>query len=158
MVARAASASPATQLERFIVKYDPAVAKMARECRRAMRKILPTANELVYDNYQFLAIGYCPNERPSDAIVSLAVSPKGVALCLIHGAKLPDPDGITNGEGKQTRFVRLASAKTLSERPVRKIIAVAIARHPLPLPKTGRGKLIIRAISAKQRPRRKVVR
>ena len=120
-----------------------------------MRRRLPTANELVYDNYQFLAIGYCPNERPSDAIVSLAISPKGVSLCLIHGAKLPDPDGIMQGEGKQTRFVRLASANTLSEPAMRRIIDAAIARHHVPLPKTGRGKLIIRAISKKQRPRRR---
>jgi len=120
-----------------------------------MRRRLPTANELVYDNYQFLAIGYCPNERPSDAIVSLAISPKGVSLCLIHGAKLPDPDGIMQGEGKQTRFVRLASANTLSEPAVRRIIDAAIARHHVSLPKTGRGKLIIRAISKKQRPRRR---
>ena len=149
------SASSARQLEGFTAKYEPSVAKLARACRRAMRRRLPTANELVYDNYQFLAIGYCPNERPSDAIVSLAISPKGVSLCLIHGAKLPDPDGIMQGEGKQTRFVRLASANTLSEPAVRRIIDAAIARHHVSLPKTGRGKLIIRAISKKQRPRRR---
>ena len=149
------SASSARQLEGFTAKYEPWVAKLARVCRRAMRRRLPTANELVYDNYQFLAIGYCPNERPSDAIVSLAISPKGVSLCLIHGAKLPDPDGIMQGEGKQTRFVRLASANTLSEPAVRRIIDAAIARHHVSLPKTGRGKLIIRAISKKQRPRRR---
>ena len=149
------SASSARQLEGFTAKYEPSVAKLARACRRAMRRRLPTANELVYDNYQFLAIGYCPNERPSDAIVSLAISPKGVSLCLIHGAKLPDPDGIMQGEGKQTRFVRLASANTLSEPAVRRIIDAAIARHHVSLPKTGRGKLIIRAIAKKQRPRRR---
>ena len=149
------SASSARQLEGFTAKYEPWVAKLARVCRRAMRRRLPTANELVYDNYQFLAIGYCPNERPSDAIVSLAISPKGVSLCLIHGAKLHDPDGILQGEGKQTRFVRLASANTLSEPAVRRIIDAAIARHHVSLPKTGRGKLIIRAISKKQRPRRR---
>ena len=34
-----------------------------------MRKRFPTANELVYDNYNFFVIGYCTTERPSDCVV-----------------------------------------------------------------------------------------
>ena len=56
-----------------------------------MRKRFPTALELVYDNYQFLAIGYCASERASDCIASLAVSPKGVALSFYYGATLAGP-------------------------------------------------------------------
>ena len=53
----ATTESPAKQLESFIAKYDPTVATLARACRAAMRKKLPTANELVYDNYQFFISG-----------------------------------------------------------------------------------------------------
>jgi hypothetical protein len=42
--------TPAEQIESFIAKYDPKVAQLARACRAAMRKRLPTANEVVYDN------------------------------------------------------------------------------------------------------------
>ena len=52
------AASPSKELAGFLAKYDPAVAKQARAARTALRKRLPTALELVYDNYQFLAIGY----------------------------------------------------------------------------------------------------
>ncbi|HEY8794181.1 MAG TPA: hypothetical protein VIM15_04480 [Gemmatimonadaceae bacterium] len=58
----ASTETPAKQLAGFIAKYDPKVAALARECRAAMRKKLPSANELVYDNYQFLAIGYSSTE------------------------------------------------------------------------------------------------
>ena len=147
--------SPAKQIAGFIDKYDPAVAKLARATRAAVRKRFPTAFELVYDNYQFLAFGFCSAPRASDCIVSLAVSPKGVALAFYYGASLPDPEGILLGTGNQNRFVRLESARTLAEPAVEALIAAAIAHGRTPLPETGRGPTIIKSISAKQRPRRK---
>ena len=42
--------TPAQQLTGFIAKFDPAMAKLIRACRAAMRKRFPTANEMVYDN------------------------------------------------------------------------------------------------------------
>lgn len=147
--------TPAEQIAGFLAKYDPAVAKLARATRAAVRKRFPTAFELVYDNYQFLAFGFGSAPRVSDCVVSLAVSPKGASLCFNYGASLPDPEGILLGSGKQTRFVRLASAKTLAEPAVEALIAAAIAQARTPFPKTGRGPTIIKSISAKQRPRRK---
>jgi len=146
--------SPAKQLAAFIAKYDPAVAKLARACRAALRKRLPTANELVHDNYQFLAIGYSATERASDCLVSLAISPKGVALSFYYGASLPDPKGILLGTGNQNRFVRLEGPATLAIPAVDGVIRAAIAQAKTPLPRTGRGTTIIKSISAKQRPRR----
>src|SRR2546428_6444598 len=60
------------QLKRFISKFDPAHQTLIRSVRKALRKRLPTANELAYDNYNFFVIGYGPTERPSDCIVSIA--------------------------------------------------------------------------------------
>src|SRR4029078_4739647 len=104
----------ASQVASFIAKFDPANAKLIRACRSAMRKRLPTANELVYDNYNSLAIGYCPGERASDCVVSLACGSNGVSLSFYYGATLPDPDGILLGSGNQKRSVPLESVKTLS--------------------------------------------
>jgi len=146
--------SPAAQLRSFVDKFDPAVAKVVRAARTALRKRLPTAIEQVYDNYNFLAIGYSTTERTSDCIVSLAVSAKGVALSFYNGASLPDPVKILLGDGKQNRFVRLESAKTLAEPAVEALIGAAIAQAKTPLAKTGGGYTMIKSISAKQRPRR----
>lgn len=147
--------TPAKEVAGFIAKYDPDVAKLARAARTKMRKRLPTANELVYDNYQFLAIGYSSTERASDCSVSLAVSPKGVALSFYYGASLPDPKGVLLGSGNQNRFVRLASAATLDEPAVAALIDAAVAHGRTPLPAKGRGMTIVKSISAKQRPRRR---
>ena len=146
--------SGSKQLAGFIGKFDPHVARLARNCRTALRKRLPTAHELVYDNYQFLAIGYSASDRASDCLVSLAVSSKGVALSFYYGALLPDPGGILLGSGTQNRFVRLESAGALGTPPIETLIRAAVAQADTPLPTHGRGTLTIKSVSAKQRPRR----
>jgi hypothetical protein len=143
------------QLETFVRTFAPADQRLIRAVRRALRKRFPTANELVYDNYNFFVIGYSPTERPSDAIVSMAARANGVGLCFIHGASLPDPQKVLLGSGRQTRFIRLDSASVLQRPEVEALIAAAILHAKARLPATGRGTLIIRSVSAKQRPRRK---
>jgi hypothetical protein len=147
-------ASPTQQLAGFIAKFDPRMQRLIKSCRAAMRKRLPTANELVYDNYNFFVIGYSATERPSDALVSLAANSKGIGLCFIYGATLPDPDKVLSGSGNQTRFVRLPNARTLAEPAVAALIRSAVAEADPPLRRSGRGTLIIRSVSVKQRPRR----
>jgi hypothetical protein len=152
------SAAAETQLRAFIGKFGQKDQQLIRAVRVAMRKRLPTANELVYDNYNFFVIGYSPTERPSDAIVSVAARANAVGLCFIHGAKLPDPGKLLLGSGNQTRFIRIESAGVLARPEVQALLAAAIARANTPLLASGRGKLIIRSVSAKQRPRRKPAR
>jgi hypothetical protein len=149
---------PQAQLKRFIAKFDARNAALIRAVRSAMRKRFPAANELVYDNYNFFVIGYGPTERPSDCFLSIAAGASGVGLCFIHGARLPDPKKILLGSGRQTRFIRLESAAVLARPAVRALIAAAVARAKIPMPASGRGELIIRSVSKKQRPRRKSVR
>jgi hypothetical protein len=146
--------SPATQIAGFIDKFDPEVAKLIRSCRAAMRKRLPTATEIVYDNYNFFVLGYGPTERPSQAIVSLACSKKGVGLAFLYGRTLPDPHHLLLGNGSQTGFIRLASAETLREPAVEALLAAAVDQAKAPFPTTGRGRTIVQSVSAKQRPRR----
>jgi hypothetical protein len=142
------------RLDAFIVKFEPEHQALIRRIRGLLRKRLPTANELAYDNYNFFVIGYGPTERPSDCIISIAAAANGVGLCFIHGARLPDPAGILLGSGKQTRFIRLPSADELRRPEVEALLAAAIAQSKTPLPARGRGRLIIRSVSSKQRPRK----
>src|ERR1700758_403323 len=79
------------QLNSFIGKFEPKNQALIRAVRRELRQRLPTANELVYDNYNFFVVGYCSTERPSDAIVSIAAAANGGGLSFYHGAILPDP-------------------------------------------------------------------
>jgi hypothetical protein len=158
---KAAGKAPATaatsehELRQFISKFDRNNQTLIRAARRTLRRRFGTANELVYDNYNFFVIGYCSSERPSDCIVSIAAGANGVALSFYHGATLPDPHKLLLGSGRQNRFVRLESVATLAQPEVEALIDAALAQAKTPLPATGRGELIIRSISPKQRPRRK---
>src|SRR6266581_846330 len=127
------------QLRGFVARFDPKDQRLIKAVRKAVRKRFSTANELVYDNYNFFVIGYSPTERPSDAIVSIAARANGVGLCFVHGAKLPDPGKLLLGSGNQTRFIRLESAALLARPEVEALIAAAIARAKSPLPSSGRG-------------------
>jgi hypothetical protein len=154
-VAPTAPAEAEKQLNIFIEKFDPKNQTLIRAVRKALRKRLPTANELVYDNYNFFVIGYGPTERPSDCILSVAAGANGVGLCFIRGASLPDPRKTLLGSGKQTRFIRIESAEVLARPEVEALIVAAVAKSKAPLPSIGKRKLIIGSVSAKQRPRRK---
>src|SRR3982750_2959496 len=107
--------SPAKQVAGFIEKFDPSVAKLTRACRAVIRKRYPSAIELVYDNYNALAIGYSPTEKTSDAVFSLAVYARGLNLYFIYGRSLADPDGLLEGNGTQGAFIRVPKVETLSQ-------------------------------------------
>ena len=143
------------QLQSFIDKFEPKHRATIRGARETLRNRFPTANEFVYDNYNFFVIGFGPNERPSDCFVSIAAAANGVGLCFLQGARLPDPTRILTGSGKQVRVVRLPTVDVLEQQEVQALLKAAAECVGAPLPRTGRGKLIIRSISAKQRPRRK---
>jgi Domain of unknown function (DU1801) len=150
-----AEAKAEQQLADFIEKFDSNNAALIRSVRKVLRKRLPTANELVYDNYNFFVIGYCSTERPSDCILSIAAGASRVGLSFYYGATLPDPCKLLLGSGKQNRFIRIESVATLTRPEVEALIAAAIAQCKRPLHGSGKGKLIIRSISKKQRQRRK---
>jgi hypothetical protein len=142
-----------SRLRDFVAKFSPEHQRLIRAARKVLRHRFAGAFELVYDNYNFFVIGYSPTERPSEAIVSLVGGTTGIAICFLHGAKLPDPERLLTGGGKQTRFLRLESATDLVRPAVETLIATAIARaKPL---QPGAGRLVIRSVSAKQRPRRR---
>jgi hypothetical protein len=143
------------QLKGFVGKFSPKHQRLIRSVRRTFQRRFPTAHELVYDNYNFFVIGYCPSERPSDCIISIAADANGLGVCFIHGARLPDPTKILSGEGKQTRFLRVESAAVLARPEVEALLRAAVAQAKVPFSAAGPRKLIIRSVSSKQRPRRK---
>jgi hypothetical protein len=149
--------SPEAQLDRFLDAYTPEVAAIARGALAKMRKRLPHAVELIYDNYNALACGFGPTERASEAIFSIAVYPKYVTLFFLQGAKLPDPDGLLQGSGNVARHIRLEDDKTLDRPEVKAMIATALKMAKIPLGKKTVYRLVIKSVSARQRPRRPAV-
>src|SRR6266545_2999375 len=103
--------SPQVQLNAFMAKYVPEVVATAKATLAKMRTHVPGAIEFVYDNYNGLVVGFGPNERPSDAVMSIVLFPRWVTLCFLQGGPdIPDPQRLLRGSGKHVRHMRLAAA------------------------------------------------
>lgn len=151
-------APPAKQLASFIQKFTPEIATLATAALAKMRMRYPTALELVYDNYNALAIGFGPTERASEAIFSIALFPRWISLFFLQAQKaataLPDPEKRLQGSGNVVKHIRLASAETLDEPAIRALMQEAAARAVIPFDPRNKHRLIIQSVSARQRPRR----
>jgi hypothetical protein len=146
--------SPARQWAAFLSRYDPAIAKVAKAAVARLRKELPGAVELVYDNYNALVMGFGPTEHASEAIVSIALYPRWVTLFFLQGARLADPARLLKGAGSRVRHIVLSDVAILDQPAVRGLIRQAIATAPRPIDATARRRMVVRAVSPKQRPRR----
>ncbi len=142
------------ELAVFLDKYSPEIAGLTREALTQMRARLPGAFQLVYDNYNALVIGFGPTERASDALFSIAAYPRWVTLFFLKGGGLKDPEHRLSGKGRQVRSLVLDSAKTLDDPAVRSLMTNALAAAGVQLTGTRPGPLIVKSVSAKQRPRR----
>ena len=138
----------------FIDKYAPEIAALTRTLLARMEARLPGAVVMVYDNYNALVFGYVATDKPSRAVLSLAVFRDHVTLCFIQGKGLPDPHGLLQGEGNQVRHIRLAGPESLYDPRIEALVAEAVDHSEPPFDPEGPQQLIVRSVSAKQRPRR----
>ena len=150
----AESAEAEKQLDGFLAKYNPEIETLARAALRKMRARFPNAIELVYDNYNALAIGFAPSERASEAIFSVVLYPRWVSFFFLQAKGLRDASGLLKGGGKVVKHMVLQEAGDLDLPAVEDLIAQALERAKVPLDATAGRQLIIKSVSAKQRPRR----
>ena len=147
--------SAAARFKRFLAKYSPEMVREGNRTLTLLRRQVPGAVELVYDNYNALVVGFGPNERASDAVMSLAIFPRWVTLCFIqNGPDIPDPEGLLKGSGNVVRHTRLAAAQDLERPAIRKLITEALALADVPIDRRAKRRMVIKSVSAKQRPRR----
>ena len=135
-------------------KYTPEIRTLAEQCLDKMRKYVPGAVELVYDNYNALVIGFGPTERVSHAVFSIALYPRWVNLFFLDGVHLPDPEQLLQGDGKIVRSITIKDAVLLDNPAVRRLIKEALKKSEIPFGRNVPRRLVIKSISAKQRPRR----
>ncbi len=147
--------SAIVQLNEFLSKYNPEIAAKAKSALLKMRKFLPGATELVYDNYNALAIGFAPTERVSDVVFSIALYPRWISLFFLQsGASLKDPKKLLKGSGVRVRHIVLESADDLDKREIQALMNQALEFAYVPFDSTQKNRIVIKSISAKQRPRR----
>ena len=145
MTVESGKPTPEAQLQSFYDRINPVQQKFIRSVQAAVRKRLPTANELVYDYGSFFVISYSPTDKGIDGIVSIATRADRVELYFNHGPLLPDPKQLLLGSGKLTRFIRIEAVRQLAHPDVEAFIAAAIDHSSVALPSRGKGRLVIKA-------------
>jgi hypothetical protein len=143
-----------TQLDGFIDRYSPEVAGTARALLARLRARIPGATVMVYDNYNALAIGFAAVDKVSTVVLSIALYPKWVNLFFLRGTDLDDPDGLLKGEGSRVRHIPRVAADVVEDERIEALIEQALARAGPPIDPQASGALIIKSVSARQRPRR----
>jgi hypothetical protein len=144
----------ANKLAGFLGKYDSRVAVLAKGALARLRKRLPGSFELIYDNYNALAIAFSPSDTSSAAVFSIAVYPRWVSLFFAQGARLADPKKLLQGGGKKMRHIVLSAPDDICDPDVERLISAALKLAGDPFDASRRRQLIVKAVAAKQRARR----
>ena len=147
--------SAEAEVRTLIAKFAPAHLRLIGAMRRSLRKRLPTAHEVVYEYRDFFVISYSPSERGYEGVLAIRADANGIKFYFNRGKELPDPAKLLRGSGNQVRSIDVEGASTLARPAVARLIDEAIARNRVPFARAGRGSVVIRSTSAKQRRRRR---
>jgi hypothetical protein len=142
------------ELERCLDEFLPEVAAQARASLGRMRQRLPGAVQLVYDNYNALAIAFSVNDKLSGVLFSIAVYPRWVSLFFSYGFALDDPQKLLQGSGRHIRHIVLNDIALFDDPALEAMIAQSLALATPPIDPSKPGRLIMKSTSAKRRSRR----
>ncbi len=142
----------------FLKPLRPEVRTITLKLRDFVWDLYPETNELIYDNYNAVAIGWSPTDKAGDVFCSIAAN-SGVRIGLNWGSKISDPKKLLEGGGSQWRSVKVLDFDDLPKPYLKKLLKDAYQyslkkvklREELP---TLDGKTIVKSISpVKRRPK-----
>jgi hypothetical protein len=144
--------SAEAELRTLIATFAPAHLRLTAATRRWLHERLPTAHEVVYGYRDWFVISYSPSERGYEGVLAIRGSADGVRLYFNRGKELSDPAKLLRGSA-MARWIDVERASTLARPEVARLFDEAMARNRVPFARTGRGPLVIRSASVKQRRR-----
>jgi len=145
-------------LKRFLKPYDKNIQKLTFDLRNFIVDTVPEANELIWDNYNAVALAYSKSKKLKDAFCHIAVYSKHVNFGFNRGVELINPLIDLNGKGKLIRHISIRSFESFPTKEIEKMIyeAVGIAEERNPILKQAiiKPASIIMSIAKKKiRPR-----
>jgi hypothetical protein len=132
--------------------FAPPVRETTVWLRERIWDMFPECNELIYDNYNALAIGWGFTDKLGDVFCSLAVY-SHVNLGFNRGTELADPAGLLQGKGNIYRYLTLKDAELLNSKPVQQLLHEAYTHALTRLKSTKHitGQTIVKSVSVKKR-------
>lgn len=146
---------PHPDLRTFLLPYSLDIQKLTLELRAFITDMVPEANELIWDNYNALAMAYSKSEKLKDAFCHLAVYAQHVNLGFNRGTELSKGPIQLKGKGKLIRHFPVKDIQTFPKSEIENMIweAVGISENLNPelIEKKDLGKSIVMSISEKKR-------
>lgn len=106
---------PHPDLKEFLKPYNPSIQDLTWAVREFILDLVPMTNELIWDNYNAVAMAYSKSEKLKDAFCHIAVYPYHVNLGFNRGAELTRRELKLNGSGKLIRHLRILSTEDLPQ-------------------------------------------
>ncbi len=143
-------------LTKFLKPFPKEIKERALWLREFVWDLYPNSNELIYDNYNAVALGWSPTDKVGDIFCNIAVgrSNHNVHFGFYWGTKIGDPKKILIGEGNQYRYILVKDKKDFPKTYIKKLMKEAYnySRSKMKIPKQVlKGTTITKSISAKKR-------
>ena len=146
---------PNKNLKDFLQPYSPEIQELALELRSFITDTIPEANELIWDNYNAVAIAYSKSEKLKDAFCHFAVYTKYVNFGFNRGTELTKGAVQLEGTGKLIRHIKVTDLETFPKEEIKKMIFEAVGiselRNKDLLAKETPGVSIVMSVSEKKR-------
>ena len=118
-----------TDLLRFMAPFDDDIKELVLWLRAFVWDLYPTANELIYDNYNALAFGWSPTDKLGHTFCSIAIgrTSKNVHFGFYWGSQLADPEKMLIGQGNQYRYILVKNKNEFPAEYMKTLLADAYA-------------------------------
>jgi hypothetical protein len=148
------------ELLKYLKPFPKDVQEIALWLREFIWDVYPTSNELIYDNYNAVAIGWSLTERQSHTFCSIAVgrSSHNVHFGFYWGSEITDPKRILRGEGNQYRYLLIKEKKDLPITYIKKLMKEAYTNSLMKVKDRNElreGLTVVKSVSDKKRPPKK---
>ena len=148
------SISETKDVLKFLEVFPKEVQDITLWLRDFVWSTCPDCNELIYDNYNALAIGFGLSDKASDVFCSIAVYSSYVNFGFLRGHEINDPDKLLKGGGKMYRYLSVKQQKDLPKAYIKKLLLESVVNATARL-KPGKKVLkdatLVKAISVKKR-------
>ena len=150
-----------SDLLKFLKPFDADITDRALWLRAFVWDLYPTANELIYDNYNALAFGWSPTDRQGHTFCSVAIgrTSKNIHFGFYWGSELADPKKILLGEGNQYRYILVTDTKSFPKAYIKTLVKEAYANSLKKIKDTKQivqGKTIVKSVSSVRREKKAV--
>lgn len=109
--------------DELLARYPPRIRALALRLRELVRGVMPGAAERVNPGWR--SLGY--HHPEAGYVCGIFPFEDEVRLLFEHGAALADPEGVLTGHTRQVKWIPVRTARDIRVRPIRALLAAAIA-------------------------------